>query len=629
MEGTVASPVLLSPRLAALAALGVLAACRPSAGAAAHSDAGPDAEAPAIASASPGEAPSGEPVTAPSAGGGPELGVTAFVTTVYKEPRDTSKKLGYLRVGARVRRSQEPAGTAGCPGGWYGVKPRGYVCVGKDATIDMDDPILKAASKRPNLKTALPYRYAFVRAVLPLYLRVPTADEQTKSEFKLKEHLDWYKENAASADKVTLGANDVALDDRGVAIPGKKLGELGLGKNSLELPAGALLGGDGDDDPIPFWLQGGKRVVPNISDFAVPDYAVFADRARRHTGLALVGSFTTGAEAFSRRFAITTDLRLAPATKIKADTGSPWHGIELGPELTLPLAFVRSQSAREYRIQKGQVSPAGEVEFRSAHPLVGKMKTVAGVKYYKTRDKHWLAQQDVGLVVAPASWPEDANKGQKWIEISITNQTLVLWEGKTPVYATLISSGKAGMDDPKTTTATVRGTFKIRNKHISATMDSNESSAVGGRAATTALASVRTSAKDDDDKPAKGANPKDDKAAKGPKPKDGKDAKGAAKPGEYVPRKGDGEYGVTKRRGEGTFALHDVPYIQYFASGYALHAAYWHDVFGTPRSHGCVNLSPIDAHRVFFWTDPPVPEGWHAVNSNDETGEGTTVIIHE
>jgi hypothetical protein len=160
-------------------------------------------------------------------------------------------------------------------------------------------------------------------------------------------------------------------------------------------------------------------------------------------------------------------------------------------------------------------------------------------------------------------------------------------------------------------------------------MDSNESSAVGGRAATTALASVRTSAKDDDDKPAKGANPKDDKAAKGPKPKDGKDAKGAAKPGEYVPRKGDGEYGVTKRRGEGTFALHDVPYIQYFASGYALHAAYWHDVFGTPRSHGCVNLSPIDAHRVFFWTDPPVPEGWHAVNSNDETGEGTTVIIHE
>jgi lipoprotein-anchoring transpeptidase ErfK/SrfK len=96
-----------------------------------------------------------------------------------------------------------------------------------------------------------------------------------------------------------------------------------------------------------------------------------------------------------------------------------------------------------------------------------------------------------------------------------------------------------------------------------------------------------------------------------------------------VPRKGDGEYGLTKRRGEGTFQLRDVPYIQYFESGYALHSAYWHDVFGTPRSHGCVNLAPVDAHRVFLWTDPPVPEGWHAINTGEELGEGTTIIIHE
>jgi hypothetical protein len=28
-------------------------------------------------------------------------------------------------------------------------------------------------------------------------------------------------------------------------------------------------------------------------------------------------------------------------------------------------------------------------------------------------------------------------------------------------------------------------------------------------------------------------------------------------------------------------------------------------------SHGCVNLAPLDAKRLFFLTDPPVPEGWH------------------
>jgi lipoprotein-anchoring transpeptidase ErfK/SrfK len=96
-----------------------------------------------------------------------------------------------------------------------------------------------------------------------------------------------------------------------------------------------------------------------------------------------------------------------------------------------------------------------------------------------------------------------------------------------------------------------------------------------------------------------------------------------------VPKKGDGLYGVTRRRGEGKYVLRDVPYIQYFASGYALHAAYWHDVFGTPRSHGCINLSPVDAHRVFLWTEPAVPEGWHAMNTGPELGEGTVIVIHE
>src|SRR5262249_28093499 len=161
-------------------------------------------------------------------------------------PRDTSKKLGYLRVGAKVARSAEPVGKEGCPGGWYAILPKGFVCVGKEATLDLEDPILRAAAKRPNLKSALPYRYAFVRAVLPLYVRVPSTEEQHKSEFKLKEHLDWFKENETVANQVVLGANDVAIDERGVALKDKQVGELGQGKNSLEAGIGSLLGGEGD-----------------------------------------------------------------------------------------------------------------------------------------------------------------------------------------------------------------------------------------------------------------------------------------------------------------------------------------------------------------------------------------------
>lgn len=603
-------------------------------------DAGADAGASASGSASAEPPVSVTPVEAAKAAEPPSdkplLGVTAFVTTVYKEPRDTAKKLGYLRLGTKVVRAAEPSGKAGCPGGWYQIEPRGYVCAGDEATIDLDTPILKAA-RTPNLKTALPFRYAFVRAVLPMYLRVPTAEEQYKSEFKLKEHLEWYRDNEAEVTKVTLGANDVPIDDRGVPLADKKLGELGLGKNSEELGLGQHLGGETNEDPIPFWLQDGKRAIPNVSDYRTKGFEIFADRARRHTGLSLIGSFVTGEESLKRRFAIMADMRLVPATKIKPDTGSPWHGVELGGDLTLPLAFIRSQSARSYKMQKGKPSAGDTLEYRSVYGLAGKQRTVEGGRYYRTVDKRWVSAQDVGLAVAPATFPDDAEKGKKWIQISITNQTMVLWEGKKPVYATLVSSGQAGLDDPKKSTATVRGTFRIRNKHISAMMDSNESSAVGGKANTTASrTSTSAGGGGDDERPAKKAGKgkpaaKDAKGPKGDKgAKPGAAKPAAAKPGDKpVPKKGDGEYGVTRRRGEGTFVLRDVPYIQYFESGYAIHAAYWHDVFGTPRSHGCVNLSPVDAHRLFFWTEPQVPPGWHGVNAGEDAGESTLVVIHE
>jgi lipoprotein-anchoring transpeptidase ErfK/SrfK len=49
------------------------------------------------------------------------------------------------------------------------------------------------------------------------------------------------------------------------------------------------------------------------------------------------------------------------------------------------------------------------------------------------------------------------------------------------------------------------------------------------------------------------------------------------------------------------YYLADVPYVMYFHGGYGLHGTYWHDNFGTPMSHGCVNLSNADAQWLFSW----------------------------
>ena len=45
----------------------------------------------------------------------------------------------------------------------------------------------------------------------------------------------------------------------------------------------------------------------------------------------------------------------------------------------------------------------------------------------------------------------------------------------------------------------------------------------------------------------------------------------------------------------------DVPYVMYFADYLAIHGAYWHDNFGSPMSHGCVNLSIPDAAWIYDW----------------------------
>ncbi|NLG96544.1 MAG: L,D-transpeptidase family protein [Chloroflexi bacterium] len=55
-------------------------------------------------------------------------------------------------------------------------------------------------------------------------------------------------------------------------------------------------------------------------------------------------------------------------------------------------------------------------------------------------------------------------------------------------------------------------------------------------------------------------------------------------------------------RGPG-YDLKDVPYVMYFYKGYGLHGTYWHNNFGTPMSHGCVNLATEDAEWLFSFLD--------------------------
>jgi hypothetical protein len=61
-----------------------------------------------------------------------------------------------------------------------------------------------------------------------------------------------------------------------------------------------------------------------------------------------------------------------------------------------------------------------------------------------------------------------------------------------------------------------------------------------------------------------------------------------------------------------SYAIQAVPWVMYFEKGYGLHGTFWHHAFGRVQSHGCVNLSPADAQRLFRWASPRLPSGWTA-----------------
>ncbi len=59
--------------------------------------------------------------------------------------------------------------------------------------------------------------------------------------------------------------------------------------------------------------------------------------------------------------------------------------------------------------------------------------------------------------------------------------------------------------------------------------------------------------------------------------------------------------------GQPAYSFEEVPWVQYFHKDVALHGAYWHSRFGHAVSHGCVNLTPADAQRVYALTRASTP----------------------
>ncbi len=462
---------------------------------------------------------------APNAAGEPRIFAKSLRAWIYAKPSRSAERLGMLRAGASLPASRETAGGDGCPGGWRAVEPRGFVCVGPTATLDANDPVVRlSAAFPPNFARKLPYIYGTVRNPGPIYTRVPNATELVATESDIERRMPAWL--SAEGEVGASFAQDVWLGGSGTP-PDPALAW--RDKTSEELPELARKGGGvlGDDGATPSDLVRG-RMRPKVGY-----------------------SFLTTFLFEGRRYGLSTDLGVLPTDRLRPIRGSEFRGVEIGKDVSLPFAFVRREDAHFVRLVGGKLEEAGDARYRMVVPLTGKQQFFRGRLHYETKEGTYIADRDASRIDAARRMPAWGKNGERWLDVNVSKQTLVAYDGEKPVFATLISTGEAGLEDHEHSTATKRGIFRIHTKYVTATMSSDE---VGEE-----------------------------------------------------------------------FELRDVPYVQYFEEGYALHGAYWHDRFGTPKSHGCINLSPEDARRLFFFTEPALPTGWHGVM---RPLTGTVLFVH-
>jgi hypothetical protein len=79
------------------------------------------------------------------------------------------------------------------------------------------------------------------------------------------------------------------------------------------------------------------------------------------------------------------------------------------------------------------------------------------------------------------------------------------------------------------------------------------------------------------------------------------------------------------------YELPGVPWTSFFTeAGHAFHGTYWHENFGTPMSHGCLNMRTNEAKWLFRWSRPLSDANilLDSTRSRELHGQGTTVEIH-
>lgn len=450
---------------------------------------------------------------------------------IWEKPDMGSPRLGYLRRGARARLGDPRFSSETCPDGWFQLPEGGFVCQGRGMLVGEKPRAVPNAPHPPRVHELDPYRHGFVRRDwTPSYKQLPSREQM------------WAPPTVDPED----------ADDGGPAIAGQirppcpteaELARMQEAASKEKRPAA---------EPE---AAAGEPEIP------CSDYAAYTRRKYRNVRQLLSRGFwvsvlerlrddETG-ELYYRQ--VSGDF--VPGNAVHLVRPPEFQGYAVSGDQPLPAAIVTSRYAAIYERQNGKFRGVGPVERLAVYRVRGEAEGPGGT-FYQVDGDRWLKAEHVAYFPLRTELPEGVGENEKWIHVDLGRQTLEAYQGLTPAYVTVVSTGlpNTGEGEEEIVTETPHGRFRITFKHVTDDM----AGTVGDNAE--------------------------------------------------------------------VYSVADVPWVQYIFQNVALHGAFWHSRFGTPKSHGCINLSPADARALFEWTDPELPEGWHGVAAV-EGGPTTLVII--
>lgn len=465
---------------------------------------GPTPEPPAALSAEP--EPSAEPAPAEPEERppwpGPFFHVTRSSTGVYSEMTfERSKKIGYAQQGTQVAVHEDVVKTSNCSSGWYRAVDGGFLC-GDHGTTNEKDERVRNRRKQPKLDAVLPYTYARnAHNGTPLYRSVPSREQM----YSYEPYLEGAKKDSPSGaerqpapkpaeretqpataemDERTRKAKEdqerrmQALREARRAMLGeaaaRKLEEQERIERQETATAPVAAESDAGADK-PWWQRDDAELHKiKLEDLDVKGDDVIAKRMVKGFYIAVDSQFRWN----DRHWYRSTTGHVAPADRFHVTQGSEFKGVELDDTWRLPIAWVYGwkNSKPRYRIVDGKTpKPDGTYERFSAINLTGKEIEVGKRTYLEDAEGYWVRARDV-RVTRPGPPPADVQPQERWVDVNLATQTVVLFRGTEPVYATLISSGKEHRDKEKDHKTPV-GEFRVREKHVTATMDGDGTAA--------------------------------------------------------------------------------------------------------------------------------------------------------